>query len=433
MMDYWNLDQSYLRNRIGLLLAVLLFSLFPFHFYIDASLARVNLSYGDGIVVFIGLLWILGLIGNYHLPRYITYIGAFLVVCLISLAVQIPDPASYFDLGAGIVSLIQFSGGVAWMVAVYLLSRDFNINILHYALLVSVFLATILSIVGIYQSMILNILRPVGTFQNPNLFANYLLLHVFGSLYISQTDTFQSSRVVRSFTITVTVILTVGILYTGSRGALIGLAAVLGLLFLLSTLHISMRTTITLIIGAISSVIIVLLYNPEIVERITSSRNLEERILLWETSLEAFLADPLLGIGYGQLSLYLNATIGREIDPHNTFALIAAETGIIGFVVFFGFIAIVLRDSISLSRLSIAPALLGIGVVGLLGQGLVTDIDNFRSFWIAIGLIAAHQERTTDDEINIGQVFINCVYDLKRYYMNMFLFIRKTNQSSTES
>lgn len=79
----------------------------------------------------------------------------------------------------------------------------------------------------------------------------------------------------------------------------------------------------------------------------------EERLILWDKTYTIFHKKPLLGYGAGNWQIHLpDATLtglwrGEELNytyqrPHNDFLWILSETGILGFILFIGFLVLIL-------------------------------------------------------------------------------------------
>ncbi len=161
----------------------------------------------------------------------------------------------------------------------------------------------------------------------------------------------------------------VALIFTQSRGALATLFGTLVLLYLfvlMKSEYFSFSKKRTLIYGLssfliiLSVVVIIFLTKPELFSRYSQFSNLDvstikhetdftessifSRLLLWSTSLRAFEAHPIIGIGafsfpfasvhYNFLSPYLYTNFVKGLSPHVTFLAVLVETGIIGFMFF---------------------------------------------------------------------------------------------------
>lgn len=381
----------------GLALASALFVLYPFHTVLREGSVVLNLSIGDPVVALIGVLWLVGGVGSRTLPRYAAVASWLVLAAIASLvAVVLAEPA-YVSTVRGVLALAKLVGAIAWLIAVYALYREFGIHVLRAALVVSIAVATLVSIWSLARTFFLigGFDRASGPFENPNLFGNYLVLHVFLALSLLGTR-WDDRRRRRLYALPI-VLLLIALVSTGSRGSILGL---LGGLAAVSVVAVWTRRSITLtrrsvgaaVGAAILAVAVPAIFAPSVVGRFVGSRNVDIRLRLWEASFEALQSNPLLGIGYGQMHTYLAGTIGEYRGTHNVYLLVGGEMGLVGLVVLFGLIGLVARDAIRLGRREGALIFLFGAFVAMLVQGFVTDVDTFRSFWILLGVLAA--ERT---------------------------------------
>ncbi len=152
-----------------------------------------------------------------------------------------------------------------------------------------------------------------------------------------------------------------------------------------------------------------------------------QRFTYWESALDMYLANPVLGVGAGnfafrfeeflaQRPLYRQPDLIRQITPtengftrlvtpKNLYVRILAETGTAGAVLFLGFVVAILGDALYLwfaptphKRFWATGALLGM-LVFLLGA-LSYDLFALPNMWVVFGLItaAAHTFRNQPDQ-----------------------------------
>ena len=76
---------------------------------------------------------------------------------------------------------------------------------------------------------------------------------------------------------------------------------------------------------------------------------------------------------------------------HETYLSVAAELGVPGLLVFLWLLGAVVRDSrrVRVATGSRIPRVLFGFLVATAVQGLVNNVDQFRSLWIAAGMVAA--------------------------------------------
>jgi len=122
---------------------------------------------------------------------------------------------------------------------------------------------------------------------------------------------------------------------------------------------------------------------------------------LWPQAMTGLINNPLSGNGYGTLSMIGNNRFAEADSTDNNFLRILGETGLLGFVSFFGLILVILKRSIkSLKQTSQLISALSIGLIGAT-MGLLVDalyIDVFAAskvaftFWGLAGAITKMQD-----------------------------------------
>jgi len=395
--------------RLKLVLIIALAALYPFH----RSMAGFNVSLGDFVVALIFVPILLGLaIGRLHLPRYVMHALAFLGVTVVAFFANVHQEGVYFSVAGGTKEMLKFAAAVSWMVAMFWLLRDDLWNRLLVFAMVTVTIGTAFASWSIVENIVLRIGRPTGPFENPNIYGNYLVFNAV-LLGIAMTliregavepATGARRRLLRLFLSARLVFLPVlllGLLATGSRGSILaGLTA----LFVSTRLRLPRRVNLNKIaMGLIGLLIVIgsvtwfLRQDPHILRRIQGASrgegpNTQERLVLWDASIRTFVAQPVVGVGYGQFPYYSSVKFG--LDPHvthQTYLSIAAETGIVGLLVMAWLVATVLRDTRQSQRglQSRVPLLCRAFLLGTCVQGLVANVDQFRSPWLIVGVVAA--------------------------------------------
>ncbi|HEY6348050.1 MAG TPA: O-antigen ligase family protein [Candidatus Angelobacter sp.] len=198
---------------------------------------------------------------------------------------------------------------------------------------------------------------------------------------------------------------------TGSRGGLIAYAGMV----LVSLWFFKPRVTAlsrVLLAGALSVAVVASLQPPSAgggrlqeVDEFTSA----SRLALWSTAGVMFLQHPVLGVGYGNYrSLYndyLPGVTPNQLDAHNIYLQFLAETGIIGFVIFFVLVASFAKVAVKLAK-DADPwyRMVGIGTGGALAatliHGMVDYLFNVSPqfgglFWLVLALGLAAYEQCT--------------------------------------
>ncbi len=391
-----------LRDTLLALLAVA----YPFHYYVEAPGGQIDTSLGDVVVAIVVIGFCLSLLWDrIAFPRYLGPTAVFMLVAVASLAYPIgaPDAApAFFSPLAGILEVVKVAGSAAWMVATYVLLRRAAIRGLRIFAAGSIMVAAAFALITIREGLTQQGVRPMGPFENENLYANYLMLNVFlATMLIRLRDIDGGQRGARVPIWLAIPILLVGILATGSRGALVGAALAFPLVLAWPrwSAWSAKRLFGTLLILVLAAYGVVAFWhaNPFIADRLSTllsgaGPNIEERAHLRDMALEAFFASPVLGIGFHQFPAYAEAVHGWKAQvAHNTYLMVAAELGVIGLMAFAWLFLSVIRDAMRMDQrlaLAIGRPILAI-VAATLIQGLVANVEHYRSLWIAMGLLAA--------------------------------------------
>lgn len=392
------------------LLALALGVLYPFHGYV----AGINVSAGDGVVALVGLLLVFQFAaGTVPLPRYTMHAFVLGLIIILSLAINSLVPSGFFALVPGMVEALKYLAAVAWMIALYWLLRDQVPRRLLLFSCTSVIMATGFAVFTVYQNLFLHHQRPTGPFENPNLYGNYLVLNVFLAMCAANliaedrgSGETRSSLLLRSGRVVgllvVMPVLTVGVLATGSRGALVGfLAGLVVALRIRPPTALGPRKLLARVVATVTLTVAVawfLKHHPYLLERLgrtgSADPNVEHRLALWRAAVDAFAAHPLFGIGYGQFASYAAyVRLWRAQVAHQTYLSMGAELGLLGLVVFLWLLWAVIRDSWRVRVAGWGGSRLGRICCGFAVatsvQGLFNNVEQFRSLWITFGIVAA--------------------------------------------
>jgi O-antigen ligase len=134
-----------------------------------------------------------------------------------------------------------------------------------------------------------------------------------------------------------------------------------------------------------------IILNPILVERliepITSGggSGLGKRQRLWALGINAWLEEPITGIGYGQFE----RIFGTDIGLHNTYLIYLVETGIVGLVLFASIVISPVIDSIKHYSKEPTAFIFAAYIAFLLIHGIFHGVDNYRTLWLSIGIVAA--------------------------------------------
>ena len=393
------------------LLISVLATLYPFH-HLLVSL-NANVSMGDGVVALIALIVVFQFAaGAVPVPRYGTQAAALLIAIVASITVNAFIPSQFFSLRDAQIEALKFLGVATWMIAVFwLVSDEFPRRYVQWTA-TSLVIATGFAIWTVIENVVLHaVARPSGPFDNPNLYANYLILNVFLALGLSRLVSEHANgvpptprargRVQTVLRVAVVPVLVLGLLSTGSRGGLLGFLAGLAVAVRWRLPQISLRRAVAF---AVSAVILggalgwFFSHHPFLVNRMEAvsaiDPNVTSRFALWRAARHAFYANPVFGIGYGQFPGYGAHEEGLgafAAVSHQTYLSAAAELGILGLAALLWLLVSVIRDAGRMSARtgSMVPRAFGGFVTATAVQGFFNNVDQFRSLWITFGLAAA--------------------------------------------
>jgi putative inorganic carbon (HCO3(-)) transporter len=245
--------------------------------------------------------------------------------------------------------------------------------------------------------------RALGPVQDPNFFGQMLVAALPFALVPAFVDRSKRNRILA---VAACVPILAGIIFTYSRGA--GLAVlILGVcLFFLRYLKLRYALLFAVVIT------VVVLSSPGYLDRISSiteistkhevgaDTSIKERSGIIKTGLKVFLQHPLLGVGVGQATNYIELTgVGyaagvRGMAPHNLYLQLLVETGILGFVCFLSIAYFTTRNLLRASRYWIArrPEYAHIciafmlAIIGFLSTSLFLHLAYPRFYWMLVGL-----------------------------------------------
>ena len=252
--------------------------------------------------------------------------------------------------------------------------------------------------------------RIAGPIGDPNFFAQILLLALPVALLMGQSAKDRARKL--AWWIAGAVILAT-ILLTYSRGAMIALA-VMGLM-LVHALHVRWRTTLAAVALALA---VFLLLPPSVTRRLVTIEQIlpsaeaplrpdssfQERRLLMQVAWVMFAANPITGVGVGNYSARyedyegLASSSARQYEdpsdrhyPHNLFLEVAAETGVIGLIVFGAVLFAAWRTLRAAKEDPIAEAL-QIGLVGFLIASLFLHFAFPRYLYLWFAFIGVRRQ-----------------------------------------
>lgn len=242
-------------------------------------------------------------------------------------------------------SLIQI-GYWSGLTLVYLMIADLSRTEAGRARLERAYLLTMIFIVGIGFFQLRNfddgIPRPTSILGNANLFATTVMIAIFMALYWLRITQNQRTRLFLGGWL---ILLAFPLIFTASRAAWVSTAAGVVVYAGLTSYpyrHILQNRRIRLLGAAgILTLLVVIgmfyFFTQNLISTATHS-TLETREDIWRAGGEAFLENPVFGLGPFTFSSYLMEKISippeaAHSHPHNLFLYVAVETGILGLLV----------------------------------------------------------------------------------------------------
>jgi putative inorganic carbon (hco3(-)) transporter len=191
---------------------------------------------------------------------------------------------------------------------------------------------------------------------------------------------------------------------TQSVGGLVGFVAILVLaIFCFAR---SGKQRILLLTGVLTSVCLVYflrsILNPSHTEEAVGW-DVVTRLILWATAWDYFIHSPVVGVGWGNFTVLYGSDVPSFIPPgqlevHNVYLQLLAETGLLGFIAFSSLVIRAWRQawtqwrsSVDFLDLALAFGVLG-ALLSLLVQGFI-EIPFFTQsgtlFWVLLALLVA--------------------------------------------
>lgn len=180
-----------------------------------------------------------------------------------------------------------------------------------------------------------------GFFENPNdLALNIVTFLPIGFMYIKRPG----PPLKRAVTLAVVLLMCATLVFTKSRSGMVGAAAMMLVFVVVSRT----LTPVTLLAAVVGGMVTVPMLPTAFWDRMTSiadaskdpTGSREERRMLLERSWEAFLDNPITGVGAGQ---FKNYRTGNQSETwrvtHNSYTQVASEIGLIGLIAFLYLIA----------------------------------------------------------------------------------------------
>lgn len=382
---------------------------------IGGGITLFHVVYLVSFLAFLSYLLFTQSIGNLKLRSPINKLV--LLYLLISFISLLYSP----NLESGIQNLAAtFALFLFFLMIINFVNKSFHYTIITFVLiLTNIFITTLIIyqtlkgeyIPGIMDSTVsvagIKFYRAVGTFQDPNVAAAYLVAGII--LAFARLIHAKDSIILKTYFVFGLVISTVGVLITFSRSALIfqfiGMLVVL--LFIKNkVLLLSIALIILLVIisvGILSPFGILISERVSTIFELLNDSSIKVRILMAISGFHMFLDSPIWGIGYRGFPILYDYYVQPNLDQnllyikecHTLFVTILAELGIVGFsVVFLWFRKVIINcyNAIKIEENNFRkPVLIGsyslfIGfMINFLFYGTLFPL--FNLFWLNLGLI----------------------------------------------
>ena len=204
------------------------------------------------------------------------------------------------------------------------------------------------------------------------------------------------------------IILAIGMLFTGSRGALISLVAGFGVQLFLQMKKKNTRkkalfmvflwvVIVFVALAVLPSELILSRFSKETLfgfnELASGSHN---RYTIWKNALTLIWKAPIIGYGCGNFFSAI-ATVYRECASHNLYILLFVEGGVIGFLIFVYGLAKLLFGAYKRQLYSVLGMLFSVLVMAI-----TLDSITYKYFWVAI-IFSAISIIKSDENLTVKQ------------------------------
>jgi O-antigen ligase len=271
------------------------------------------------------LAWLISPRKRFAEPQY-ALLGAFL------LAIMLSEVANGWS-GGALEQLSQFGPTVAAFVI--LANATTTQKRVVVAMAVFVLSATVLALHGVEQKangigwtgMPLvqdGRIQYVGIFSDPNDLGLLFVMTLPMAIYLSSRGGLLG--LARLFWLALAALLLYAIYLTDSRGAMLAVAAVLGV-----WLWLRRGLVIAAIVGGAGLGLMMMLPS-RLQELDAGEESAAGRIDAWYEGIQMFMSQPVFGVGAG------NFTEHNYLTAHNSFVLALAETGFVGFAIWLAFV-----------------------------------------------------------------------------------------------
>lgn len=281
--------------------------------------------------------WLIGREKSFAAPQY-PLIAAFLVVLMLSKAVN--------GWSGGAIEQLQIFGPVV-ISFVLLANATTTVRRVTMTMFVFVISATVLAVHGVLQAQtgvgwtgeLLSQdtrIQYLGIFEDPNDLGLLFDVCVPMAFYLSNRGGFAGLR--RLFWLAAVVLLLWGIFLTDSRGALIAVAVIFAVYVWRRRGPVSAG-----IVGA-GFLALMMLLPSRLQELDIDEESAFGRVDAWYEGMQMWMSQPIFGVGAN------NFPEINGLTAHNSFVLVLAETGLVGYVIWFMFVTYGFRMTLAVLR-----------------------------------------------------------------------------------
>lgn len=246
-----------------------------------------------------------------------------------------------------------------------------------------------------------NSLFNLGSFlTDPNDFALYMNVMIPFSYFLFMHE--KKWNIMKYVYLGITILMATVVILSYSRGGLVGLMAVSFIIWLYSP-----NKKITTVLALIGLICILALSADSWKEAMSTTTDLENstiqtRINAWIGSLKIFVEYPFMGVGTGNVPLYLNDYVPYHGTNHwygsvnhSVWLTALVEGGIVGFILFIIVIKINIQDCLYIRKNVkegflpfFASAMLG-SLAGYFASGTFLTVNYYPHYWYLTVMIAA--------------------------------------------
>ncbi|OPY61754.1 MAG: O-Antigen ligase [Pelotomaculum sp. PtaU1.Bin065] len=221
-------------------------------------------------------------------------------------------------------------------------------------------------------------IRALGIFNDPNDLALAIVVMVPFVLNIL----FSRKRLLLKFVSFIVILFYLyGIYLTNSRGGILALMVVVAVFFV--------GKSKKFLWGAITSCVLIMLifsYGPSRLALLSSEEvSAYQRIDSWYQGFQMLIGSPFLGVGYGMFLSHHFQT------AHNSFILVAAETGFLGYFTWIAIFYFVIKSSVAIERVSEELAersfVLRTGIIGFVAASLFLSRAYVLLPYLLLGMV----------------------------------------------